>query len=188
MSETLVRNASSLLARATSRRGFLVRVAGVGSAIAIGPIRFLLYPDSASALCSSGKCADGYHEFCCSVVGYNDCPSYTYHGGWWKCSSYTGSGLCAGRNQRYYIDCHIKKFMWYSCDCKCARGTCNCRRTCCNTFHYGNCHSERRNAPEEIVCRKVVCDNPCALYPNACSCQGAIANQTCGHHACTGCV
>lgn len=172
-----------------TRRGFLTKVSAVGAVAAIGPVRFLLYPDAASALAPSScgastRCNDMYHEFCCSVVGVNDCPSWTYHGGWWKCSAYTGSSLCSNVDQRYYIDCHSNGF---ACNCVCALGTCDCRRTCCNDFHYGNCHSDRRYDGNEIVCRKVVCSNPGTLY-SVCSTGGSTANETCYMESCTHCL
>ena len=39
--------ASGYLERRTSRRGFLVRAAVVGSALTVGPIRYLVRPQSA---------------------------------------------------------------------------------------------------------------------------------------------
>lgn len=191
MSRAIIERAGGILDRRTSRRGFLARVATTGAAVAVAPLHFFLYPDSAHALvpgsCGGGTaCNDGYHEFCCSVAGVNDCPSWTYHGGWWKCSSYTGGGLCNAQNARYYIDCHNKTWD-QNCNCVCGLGTCNCRRVCCSTFHYGNCHSQRASNPDAIVCRKVVCVNPGTLY-EVCSVQGTIANGTCGHQPCTGCL
>lgn len=176
----------------STRRSFLQKTTVMGAAFAIGPVRFLLYPDAADALhpsqCSAqSRCNDGFHEFCCAVVGVNDCPSWTYHGGWWKCSSYTGGGLCSGANQRYYIDCHANGAQGYSCNCVCGRGRCDCRRVCCNDFHYGNCHSERRYTKDRIVCRKVVCRNPGTLY-SVCSTGGQIANHTCWMQPCTHCL
>ena len=111
MTEKLVTKISTAVARGgDTRRGFLNKMTIAGAAFAVGPVRFILYPDAASALapsqCSGSRCNDGFHEFCCAVVGYNDCPSWTYHGGWWKCSAYTMGGLCSSLNQRYYIDCH----------------------------------------------------------------------------------
>lgn len=199
MSAELVRAAGSFLERKTSRRGFLAKVVGAGAVFAAGPLRFLLYPASSPARtpgeCSSGLCSDGFHEFCCSLPlsapgggpAANDCPSYTYHGGWWKCTSYTGGGLCSSRNVRYYIDCHVKTFEGYSCAKQCVSGICSCRRTCGSNFHYGNCHSARSGTRDRIVCRKVVCYNPGTLF-GVCSRSGKISNTTCGHQPCVDCL
>lgn len=191
MTEVLVRRVSSVLDRSTSRRGFLVRVAGVSAAVAVGPLRFLLYPDSATALtpaqCESGRCSKGYHEFCCSVTGDNLCPPFTYTGGWWKCETYTGGGVCSSVGHRYYMDCHLDSSQ-FSCNCACARGTCSCRRVCCSRFHYGNCNAARSGQPDPIICRRVVCSNPGTLYPSTCSQGGTRDPRTCRHQPCTDCL
>ena len=100
MTDRLVATASRLLSRRTSRRGMLVRIAIGGSAIAVGPLRYLLRPGTAMAVitcrdCHSGAlCCDGWTEFCCTINGgSNTCPPYTFMGGWWKCTNYTGTKL-----------------------------------------------------------------------------------------------
>ena len=99
--------------RAVSRRSFLVRAAGFGSALFVNPLRYLLRPGSAYAsLCGpDASCSSGWTAFCCTVNGgQNTCPPGSMPAGWWKAdnSSFCNSG------PRYYIDCNS------SC------GTCGC--------------------------------------------------------------
>ena len=73
VSTRLVEAASQALATRTSRRGFLRRVAVVGSALVTAPATYILRPISAYAAvvpgnCPGGaRCRDGYTEFCCSI-------------------------------------------------------------------------------------------------------------------------
>lgn len=109
MSQWLAERTSALLAARVSRRSFLVRSAVVGSALAVGPVAYVLRPGTAYAFvcqcgdagCSCGSaCCDGYTNFCCTLYGTNSCPPGTFAGGWWQAD---GSTYCAGA--RYYIDC-----------------------------------------------------------------------------------
>ena len=102
MVDRLVNASATALARRTSRRGLLAKAALVGSALAVAPLRYLLYPESAHAVvtcrdCPPGsKCCDGWTEFCCTINGgINACPPHSYIAGWWKCTSYKGSKICA---------------------------------------------------------------------------------------------
>jgi hypothetical protein len=192
MSERLVRATSSLLERRTNRRGFLVRTAAVGSAVAIGPVRYLTQPDTAEAAikkptdCSlHSRCrSSGYTEFCCSIFdwGKNHCPSYSYVGGWWKCSSYHGLRKCRDVGHRYYVDCNRKPSK--TCTCKCARNKCRYYWTCCKSFKYGNCNASIPRT--EVVCRVIRCRNPGKLTKQ-CSTRGPTANKTCDHEASCNC-
>ena len=105
----------------------------VSTAIAVGPVRYLLKPGTAYAtVCScpagnyggkqncsycsggcttsdcAGGCCDGYTTFCCTINnGSNSCPPNSFIGGWWQCdsSSFCGSpGSSTG--PRYYLDCN----------------------------------------------------------------------------------
>lgn len=76
MTEHLIRRASAFLDRSSSRRGFLARIAAVGAAASVAPLRTLISPAPAF-----GAFGDGFTEFCCSVVGSNRCPSFTFIGG-----------------------------------------------------------------------------------------------------------
>jgi len=185
VTEKLVNAASSVLERRTSRRGFLARAATVGSALAIAPLRYLLYPEPAAAhlqSCPSGtRCRDGFSEFCVSITGSNTCPSNTFIGGYWKCSSYTGGGLCRTVDRRYYIDCNLKS--GYTTGCHCANHDCNCRRTGCNNFQYGNCNSQIAYLNRPVICRRIMCHNPAQDY-SFCSYNVKYDSRTCGHHAC----
>ena len=189
MTDRLVSVASRLLERRTSRRGVLIRVAIGGSALAVAPIRYLLRPQSALAVitcrdCGGGAlCCDGWTEFCCTINGgSNTCPPYTFMGGWWKCTNYTGTKLCASEGVRYYVDCNRKP--GHSCPhgCSCAEGSCGHRSTCCNVFRYGQCNS-RVHQVTEVVCRMITCTNPCHLFPSDCSCHVLIDDLTCHHEA-----
>ena len=96
------------------RRSFLLRVAVFGSALAVAPLRYILYPGTALAAvvrpwnCGSGNCLDGYTDFCCQINegGGNTCPEDTFAGGWWMCTDYRGRQLCSDQGVRYYIDCN----------------------------------------------------------------------------------
>jgi hypothetical protein len=129
MSDRLVNSTIDFLDRRTKRRGFLLRSAVIGSAIAVAPLRYLLRPGTAwgtvtctygdgcgdyhsctcpSCTCSQAPCQDGYTTFCCTINnGSNTCPADTFIGGWWQCDS---SGYCLdGQHKpgpRYYLDCN----------------------------------------------------------------------------------
>jgi hypothetical protein len=186
MSDKLVRAGASFLERRTNRRGFLVRVTAVGTALAVAPGRYLLRPESAMALVTPGECGvnqrcrSGWTEFCCSLWdwGKNRCPSYTFVGGWWKCNRYTGTLKCHGSNHRFYIDCHLKPSK--SCQCKCTRNKCRYWWTCCNRAAYHNCNSHVQRT--KIVCRIIRCRNPGRLT-RQCSTRGPVQNATCKHEA-----
>jgi hypothetical protein len=66
MTDKMLDRAGSFLARRTSRRGFLIRTAAVGTALAAGPIRYLVRPAEALAVtprspeCAGHVCADGF--------------------------------------------------------------------------------------------------------------------------------
>lgn len=183
MSERLVRFASSLLERTTSRRSFLARFATAGSAFAVAPWRYASRPTSAIDTitcggCAAGsKCCDGYTVFCCTLTGFNACPANTFMGGWWKCTSYTGQGACSGEGVRYYIDCNMLPGQSCPGGCECANGTCSHRSTCCNVFRYGQCNTQISGVTA-IACRMIKCVNPCTLY-SACTCTYKQDDTTC---------
>jgi hypothetical protein len=176
----------SLLERRTSRRGLLARAALGGSAFAVAPLRYLLRPVAAWAVidpgsCSGGLCTDGYTAFCCEINnGKNVCPSHTYIGGWWMCTSYTGSGLCAAEGVRYYVDCNRVPGLSFGSGCGCANNNCGERRVDCNVFRYGQCNTEIPGVTE-VACRVVVCQNPATIAGFNCSSSVAVDNNTCSH-------
>jgi len=168
MSQWLAEKTSTILSARTSRRGFLVRSAMAGSALAVTPMRYLLRPVTAYAAicgcagsdCDCGSaCCDGYTEFCCAVTadGSNACPPGTFEAGWWRAD---GSDYCDG--PRYYTDCNARCGSG-ACSCGCANGDCGNRRACCNVFRYGQCnqHIECYGA---IACRVVTCTPPYELF------------------------
>ena len=168
MSQWLAEKTSSLLGARTSRRGFLVRSAMAGSALAVTPLTYILRPVTAYAAicgcagsdCDCGSaCCDGYTEFCCAVhpEGKNVCPPGTFEAGWWRAD---GSRFCTG--PRYYVDCNAQCGA-NACSCQCAGGSCDNRRACCNVFRYGQCntHIECYGA---IACRIVTCTPPYELF------------------------
>jgi hypothetical protein len=182
MTQRLVEATGSLLERRTSRRGLLARAAIAASAMAVAPLRYLLRPVTAWAAiggCSGGLCTDGYTAFCCEINdGRNVCPTGTYVGGWWMCTAYTGSGLCAGDGVRYYLDCNHLPGTYV--DCRCANGTCAERRTDCNVFRYGQCNTDIPGITA-IACRVVVCQNPSTIGGFNCGDSVAVDNNTCNH-------
>jgi hypothetical protein len=188
--DSFTQQAASTLSRKVSRRGFLVRMTVVGSALTIAPMRYLLRPGSAWAAtgcfgCASGtfcpNCADkttlcpssANSTFCCSLSGgANSCPTGTHACGWWRCcipTTYCSSGY------RYFVDC---------CDpnCEsphCSNNHCNSRVECCFASTWSNCNGNAGT----IRCRAVLCVNPSQVYncnptpvftENTC-CQGSTA-------------
>jgi hypothetical protein len=184
MNDWLVEKGAALLEARTSRRGFLVRAAVAGTAVAVSPFRFLLRPGTAYAAicgcadsdCNCGSaCCDGYSAFCCEVNdGRNACPPGSFPGGWWRAD---GSIFCDGT--RYIVDCNAY------CDadfgCSCAQGDCGRRRTGCNWFRYGQCNQDV-DCAGPIVCRMATCDPP-YLLDFGCTDEPAWDNATANHGA-----
>ncbi len=173
-----------------ARRSFLLRVAVVGSALATAPLRYLLYPGTALAAvvgpwnCRSGRCADGYTEFCCEINqgGVNACPTGTFAGGWWMCTDYAGRQLCSDRGVRYYVDCNALPGHPFPGGCRCGNDNCGNWRVACNVFRYGQCNTHI-DGTTAVVCRLVVCENPATISELHCSAALATDNAVCGHEA-----
>ena len=185
----VVERLSMLLEERTSREGFLVRTATVGSALVVAPLRFLLRPQTALAAivrpshCADGRCTDGWTEFCCTINGgANMCPTYSFVGGWWKCTDYRGKQLCADTGVRYYIDCNRLPGQVVPGGCRCADGDCGRFRVGCNVFRYGQCNMHIGELTE-IVCRVIVCEHPASIVSFNCNSTYKQDNRTCGHEA-----
>jgi hypothetical protein len=185
----LVEAISGILDERSSRRGFLARTATVGAALTVAPLRLLLRPGTALAAvvrpseCADGLCSDGWTEFCCTINGgANVCPSYTFVGGWWKCTDYRGRQLCADTGVRYYIDCNRLPAASVPGGCHCATGDCNRYRVGCNIFRYGQCNTQIA-AVTEVVCRVIVCEHPASIDSLNCGATYKQDNRTCGHEA-----
>lgn len=173
--QRLVHKASSALAGRTSRRSFLTRTAVVGSALAIGPVDFLLKPGTAYAY-TCGTCSDGWTAFCCTInAGRNSCPPDSFVAGWWKADN---AAYCCGA-ARYIIDCNAT--CPTKCQCRCAGGSCDGRRTCCNQFRYGQCHTEIA-CYGPVVCRVATCTPPWKYDPS-CTTSSATDNRMVNHGA-----
>ena len=186
---SVVARMGELLERRTSRRGALSRAAVAGAAFAVAPVRYLVRPGTAWAVltpqdCAPGtKCTDGYTAFCCEIEqGDNACPANTYIAGWWKCTSYRGSGLCAGQGARYYVDCNRVPGTGFPGGCQCARGDCGRRAVDCNHFRYGQCNTQIAGTTE-VVCRLVLCRNPATVPDMNCNGTEMVDNRTCVHEA-----
>jgi hypothetical protein len=192
ISEKVVATVSKGLASRSSRRGFLVRSAVVGSALALNPWRFLLRPGTAYAsVCGpDASCSSGWTVFCCSINGgRNSCPPGTIPAGWWKTDQ---SNFCGG-GPRYILDCNatcgscgcgpggICAPGCYSCSCHCGTGSCDERWVCCNQFRYGQCHQELA-CVGPVVCRVASCRPPWEVDPT-CTTASATANATALHTA-----
>ncbi len=189
MTDRLLQSSGSLLERRVSRRGALARFGLIATALSVAPLRFLMRPISAWAAitrddCSSGSlCGDGYTEFCCTIrEGRNSCPSYTYIGGWWKCTDYRGDRLCGDQHVRYYIDCNVKPGDHAPGGCRCAEGKCSNRSINCNQFRYGQCNTQIRGTTP-IACRVITCANPATIPGFNCNPTLLTDNKTCGHDA-----
>jgi hypothetical protein len=174
-SQRLVQRASGLFSKGTTRRSFLTRTAVLGSALAVGPIDFILKPGSAYAY-TCGTCSDGWTAFCCTIMnGRNVCPPDSFVAGWWKADN---AAYCCGA-ARYIIDCNAT--CPTQCACRCAGGSCDGRRTCCNQFRYGQCHTEIA-CYGPVVCRVATCTPPWRYDPS-CTTSSATDNKTVNHGA-----
>ena len=84
----LVHKAAGVLERKSSRRGFIMGSAMVGSAVAVAgcaPGTQPGTPYNHITDCAGGLCTDGYTEFCCTINdGINACPPGTFVAGWWR--------------------------------------------------------------------------------------------------------
>jgi hypothetical protein len=160
------------------RRRFLTQVAVIGAAMVVDPLRLLLRPGTAYAtVCGDGaSCGGGWTAFCCTVNnGANTCPPGSYAAGWWRIDD---SPFCFGA-ARYIIDCN--RSPGASCSCRCASGTCDQRRVCCNNFRYGQCNTQVPGVTE-VVCRVVTCITPWEWDP-ACNRTVRVDNRTRTHNA-----
>lgn len=163
LSVRVVDKAANLLAgRGSTRRRFLYRLAVIGSALAVDPLRFITRPTPAYAsVCGSGTgCGAGWSVFCCTInKGANTCPDGSFVAGWWKVSA---SSFCLG-SPRYYIDCN--RTPGSSCNCRCNSIGCDHRRVCCNVFRYGQCNTQIAGVTE-VVCRLITCAPPWEWDPS----------------------
>ena len=161
----LVDGSARVLEARFSRRTALTRIAVAGSALAVAPVRYLLYPGTALGVvvpggCNDGLCTDGYTAFCCEIHhGLNTCPEGTFVGGWWMCTDYRGHQLCQGAGVRYYVDCNNLPGRPFPGGCRCADNDCSHRRQACNVFRYGQCNTHIKGTTT-VVCRVVTCEKP----------------------------
>ncbi len=187
--ERLATSVGSLLERRLSRRGALARAAVAGSAFAVAPVSYLIRPQTAWAVIGPGNCSgsdlcnDGYSAFCCEIEGGNNrCPAGTYIAGWWMCTQYLGSGLCAPEGVRYYLDCNRIPGTIFPGSCQCANGDCGKRRIDCNHFRYGQCNTQVQGTTE-VVCRLMICENPTTFGELGCNGTVMVDDNTCSHEA-----
>ncbi len=174
--QKLVHRASALLSGGTStRRSFLTRTAVLGSALAVGPIDFILKPGTAYGYVC-GACSEGWTAFCCTInSGKNSCPPGSFIAGWWKADN---AAYCCGA-ARYIIDCNAT--CPTQCSCRCTGASCDNRKTCCNQFRYGQCHQEIA-CYGPVVCRVATCTVPWKYDPS-CTTSSATDNRTVNHGA-----
>jgi hypothetical protein len=187
----LVDGSARMLEARFSRRTALTRIAVAGSALAVAPVRYLLYPGSALGVvvpgsCNDGLCTDGYTAFCCEIhQGLNTCPAGTFVGGWWMCTDYRGHQLCEGAGVRYYVDCNNLPGQPFPGGCRCADDDCSHRRQACNVFRYGQCNTQIEGTTA-VVCRVVTCEKPSRIHEFNCNGTVMIDDAVCGHEA--GCL
>ena len=173
--QRLAHRASGLFSGHTSRRSFLTRTAVVGSALAVGPIDFLLKPGTAYGYVC-GTCTDGWTAFCCTInSGRNSCPPASFVAGWWKADN---AAYCCGA-ARYIIDCNAT--CPTQCACRCSGASCDGRKTCCNQFRYGQCNTQIA-CYGPVVCRVATCTPPWRYDPS-CTTSSATDNRTRDHGA-----
>ena len=174
--QRLVHKVSTAFGRnRTSRRSFLTRTAVVGSALAVSPFDFILKPGTAYGYVC-GTCSDGWTAFCCTINGgRNTCPAGSFVAGWWKADN---AAYCCGA-ARYIIDCNAT--CPTQCSCRCGGGSCDNRRTCCNQFRYGQCHTEI-SCYGPVVCRVATCVVPWQYDPS-CTTTSRTDNRTVEHGA-----
>ena len=188
VAQTIAERAAALLDRRSSRRHALSRAALAGAALAIAPVEYLIRPGTALAVigpgnCHNGLCLDGYTAFCCEIEHRdNTCPPGTYVAGWWKCTSYSGHGLCHSEGVRYYLDCNRHPGAVFPGGCQCAHGDCSKRRVDCNHFRYGQCNTQI-SGTTEVVCRLMICQNPSKVAEFNCNNTLMVDNNTCNHEA-----
>ena len=173
--QRLVHRAAALFGGRTSRRSFLTKTAVVGSALAVGPLDFILKPGTAYGyLC--GTCGDGWTAFCCTINGgRNTCPPGSFIAGWWKADN---AAYCCGA-ARYIIDCNAT--CPTQCSCRCSGASCDGRKTCCNQFRYGQCNTQI-SCYGPVVCRVATCTPPWRYDPS-CTTSSATDNRTRDHGA-----
>jgi hypothetical protein len=187
----LVDGSARMLEARFSRRTALTRIAVAGSALAVAPVRYLLYPGTALGIvvpgrCRDGLCTDGYTAFCCEIhQGLNTCPAGTFVGGWWMCTDYRGHQLCQGSGVRYYVDCNNLPGRPFPGGCRCANDDCSHRRQACNVFRYGQCNTHIEGTTT-VVCRVVTCEKPSLIEGLNCNGTVMIDDAVCGHEA--GCL
>jgi hypothetical protein len=187
----LVDASARVLEGGVSRRSALTRIAVAGSALAVAPVRYLLYPGTALGVvvpgsCRDGLCTDGYTAFCCEIhQGLNTCPAGTFVGGWWMCTDYRGHQLCQGSGVRYYVDCNNLPGRPFPGGCRCANDDCSHRRQACNVFRYGQCNTQIEGTTT-VVCRVVTCAKPSRIQEFNCNATLMINDAVCGHEA--GCL
>ena len=187
----LVDGSARVLEARFSRRTALTRIAVAGSALAVAPVRYLLYPGTALGVvvpggCNDGLCTDGYTAFCCEIHhGLNTCPEGTFVGGWWMCTDYRGHQLCQGAGVRYYVDCNNLPGRPFPGGCRCADNDCSHRRQACNVFRYGQCNTHIKGTTT-VVCRVVTCEKPSEIPSLNCNGTLMIDDRVCGHEA--GCL
>lgn len=177
LTERLVERTSSALDRPTDRRSVLRKAALVGSAVATGGVSYILRPGTAYAsVCGDGAaCTSGWTAFCCTVHGLNTCPPHSFPAGWWKIDA---SPFCNGQ-ARYIVDCNAT--CPTRCSCRCASGTCDERRVCCNQFRYGQCNTQIA-CSGPVVCRVALCTPPW-VWSTACTTTSRTDNRTQTHNA-----
>ena len=168
------------------RGGRLTKLAAVGAALTVAPVRYLTERVTApQVICSGHKCSAGdccckvYTAFCCQLTGGSNagCPANTAIRGWWRCANYTGSGLCRTTGKRYYMDCSRTTG---SCSCTCAGGSCARRHTCCSHTSYAQC---RPGITGAVVCRLVTCVIPSSIPCTSCGATIIDNSATCGDEA-----
>ena len=188
----LVNKAAGVLERKSSRRGFILGSAMVGSAVAVAGCAPGTQPGSPYAHitdCGGGLCTDGYTEFCCTINnGLNACPPGTFVAGWWRADY---SSFCNGT--RYYMDCNesccgpnLGNGFCAGCHEATCGGDCNARRIYANYFRYGQCHQEV-GILGPIACRLVSCVPPYTVAEYACTTALAVDNATAEHAPAYGC-
>lgn len=118
MTQRMVDKASGVLEKRTSRRGFLIRLTIAGSAITVGPLRYLLRPGTAyaSVTCHCPNFSWASSQVTCTCTGGSSCTYSACEGNGGECCDGYTTFCCSINNGSN--SCPSGSFVggWWQCD------------------------------------------------------------------------